>query len=225
MNWTHPQVAYSLMVAFVATFATTNIGLAFGWITEISLLELFAVFTSYACTYLCVMQLRMQYVFSAITTVAYVVLFYQWGLYGSALANAYIPFALIYGWYRWKDDKNPRPVSTVTSYWHYVGYLSIGAVGWVATYYICQALGFGIPVLDSAILVLTIVAQFLMDNKKLENWVVWFVLNIIAIVLYFNTGLYLAAMQYVLFLLNTLFGWYMWRKSMPVAQRLYTSTV
>lgn len=215
------HTAIGIVVGFLATVVTMYIGFTSGWIEEINLLELFAVATSYTCTYLCVMQVRWQYIFAAVTTVLYAVLFYQWGLYGSALASLYVPFALVYGWFRWGKDNATRPVTWVDTIWHYVGYLCLGIVGWAGTYYLCQALGVNIPVMDSAILVLTIMAQFLMDNKKIENWIVWFVLNVIAIGLYFQTGLYLAAMQYVLFLANTIFGFVMWRRSMPVVNRFH----
>jgi len=210
-----------LIVGFVLTGATTLIGLGLGWITEVNLLELFAVMTSYTCTYLCAMQVRWQYIFAAVTTVLYVILFYQWGLYGSALANAYLPIALIYGWFRWGRDDDTRTV-TWTNPKHYILYAGLGIIGWAATYYAAQGLGFTIPVMDSAILVLTIMAQFMMDNKKLENWIVWAVLNVIAIGLYFQTGLYLAAMQYMIFLVWTVISFLLWRNSMfPVVTRRF----
>ena len=204
---------YGSLFSVAATHLTTMMAVHFGWIQEVNILEYVAVLTSYICTYLCVFQIRWQYYFAAITTVLYVILFYQWGLYGSALANAYLPIALIYGWFRWGPDGKTREV-TWTDPTHYPIYLAVGIVGWAITYWLAMFLGIQIPVLDSAILVLTIMAQFMMDNKKLECWAVWFVLNVIAIYLYFTTGLYLAGAQYVVFLANTIFAFVMWRRSM-----------
>lgn len=214
MDRTTTQVGYGLIVGLLATVLTTSVALSMGWIDKIDPLELFAVATSYTCTYLCVMQVRLQYIFALVTTALYSWLFFNWGLYGSVLASLYVIPAVVYGWFRWGRDEVSRPV-TWTNPTHYSLYALLGIGGWAATYYAAQYLGIGIPLLDSAILVLTIIAQFMMDNKKLENWIVWFVLNIIAIILYFQTGIYLAAMQYILFLANTVFGFAMWYLSMP----------
>jgi nicotinamide riboside transporter PnuC len=42
---------------------------------------------------------------------------------------------------------------------------------------------------------------------------VWIVTNVFAIYTYFNAGLSLAGFQYIFFLLNAFYGWYMWHLS------------
>ena len=69
--------AESLLVGTTLTGLSYIVGLAAGWITELNWLELFAVFTSYACTYLCVKERRINYPVGAISTAAYAVLFLQ----------------------------------------------------------------------------------------------------------------------------------------------------
>ena len=66
---------------------------------------------------------------------------------------------------------------------------------------------------DSVILVGTMLAQFLLDNKKIENWAVWAVVNVFAIYTYFSAGLTLAGFQYIFFLANTVYGYVMWQRS------------
>ena len=226
MDRTFLHISIGLALGFVLSFSTVLIALYMGWVDQINLLELFAVATSYTCTYLCAVQVRWQYIFAAVTTVAYTILFYQWGLYGSAIASAYVPIALVYGWFRWGRDDATREV-TATPIHHYPLYLLLGGVGWYATHFIASAMGITVPVMDSAILVLTIMAQFMMDNKKLENWIVWAVLNVIAIYLYFNTGLILAGMQYILFLANTVFAFVLWKRAMrePIVEQFYGRNV
>ena len=62
----------------------------------------------------------------------------------------------------------------------------------------------------------TLLAQFLLDNKKLENWIVWAVVNVFAIYTYATSGLPLVAFQYVFFLANTAYGYVSWRRSWRV---------
>ena len=73
-------------------------------------LEALAVWTSYVCTYLCVRQRRSNYLWGIASTAMLVVVFWQAGLFGSALANLYLVPVVIYGWFRWNRDEITRPV-------------------------------------------------------------------------------------------------------------------
>jgi nicotinamide mononucleotide transporter len=201
------------IVALVATIISYIVAFYAGWVTEPNWLEIFAVFTSYASTYLCVVQSRWNYPIGVITTIAYSILFYQLGLFASALTNIYLPLALIYGWWRWGPDGNTRPVTHLKFDLNLLWYPIVVALSYGLVYVGLIVTGATLPGMDSLILVLTILAQFLLDNKKIETWIIWAIMNVIAIYVYFNSGLYLAAFQYVFFLANTVYGWYMWNNS------------
>ena len=183
-----------------------------GWISEINGLEVFAVFTSYVCTFLCVMERRANYPIGAISNAAYAFLFFQFGLYASSITTAYLTFALAYGWFRWKSDSVSRPVSRVELKWVPAYVLATGAFYGIALWLVTAA-GGTLALTDTVILIGTMLAQFLLDNKKIENWIVWMVVNVFAIYTYSTAGLALAAFQYVFFLANTFYGLYMWRRS------------
>lgn len=203
--------AESIALACVFTALSYAVGAQVGWVDHLNWLEVFAVFTSYACTWLCVRQRRINYPIGSISSVAYAVLFWQAHLVASATINAYLIFALAYGWWRWRPDADKRPVSLVATrmwpvYFGVTGLAYVGAVGFV------KALGGVMVWTDTVILIGTLLAQFLLDNKKLENWVIWFVVDVFAIWTYFDAGLYLVVFQYVLFLINTAIGFEIWRR-------------
>jgi nicotinamide mononucleotide transporter len=203
----------SLGVAVLLTGASYVVALLLGWTTGVNALEAFAVFTSYACTYLCVKQRRFNYVFGALSTAAYCILFAGQGLYASAALNAYLLPTLVYGWFRWRADVDSRPVTHVRPRW-VPAYLGLAAVAFAGAFALNSLLGGSFAVTDSVILVGTILAQFLLDNKKLETWFVWAVVNVLAIWQYFSSGLAIVGLQYVFFLGNAVWGWYSWRRSM-----------
>ena len=184
-----------------------------GWITEINWLEVFSVFTSYSCTYLCVVQSRWNYPIGAISTAALTLLFFQSGLYSSAALNAYLVPTLIWGWFRWRPDHDTRPVTTVKNYW-WAAYLGLTALVWLILNYIATQLGATLAAADSFILAGSILAQFLLDQKKLETWFFWAIVNVVAIVTYWNAGLTLVAFQFMFFLANTAYGYFMWKRTM-----------
>lgn len=203
----------AIIVGVVLTGVSYIAGVLFGWITEVNYLEVFAVFTSYASTYLCVVQKRINYVFGAISTFAYGILFLQSGLVASMILNFYLVPTLVYGWFRWKKDSETRPVKHVELKWVPV-YLAVTVAFYIGAVTISAAFGGAFAPVDSAILIGTILAQFLLDNKKIETWIIWAVVNVAAIYVYFSSGLTLVGFQYILFLLNTVYGYYSWHKSM-----------
>ena len=209
----HRVVFESIIVGVVLTGISFLVGILAGWIQQVNYLEAFAVFTSYACTYLCVKQKRINYAFGIVSTAAYAILFFDQGLIASALLNAYLAPSLVYGWIRWKSDSESRPVRHVSLKWVPV-YLAVTAVAYLGATLIVNALGGRMAPADALILVGSILAQFLLDNKILSTWYVWVVVNIAAIYVYLSAGLYLAGFQYCLFLINAFWGAYEWKKSM-----------
>lgn len=197
------------------TILSFGVGVWFGWVAFAALnwLEVFAVATSYACTYLCVVESRWNYPIGIITTFAYSILFFQWGLPAVGVFNLYLVGSLIYGWFRWGPDENSRPVTSITI-GDIVPYSALGITIAVLMYGVLVYFGAPIVYLDIAVAAISGVAQFLLDNKRLQTWHVWAIVNVFSIWLYFNQGLYLVAFQYVFFLANTMYGYYMWKKSM-----------
>ena len=207
------DVLIGLGIGVVATTLSYVVGFVFGWITEVSYLEAFAVFTSYTCTYLCVKERRINYPIGAISNAAYAFLFYSFGLMGSAVVTAYLTFSLIYGWFRWKKDSETKPVGYVERrYWKY--YLLATAAAFAGGFGIYHLTGAQVVWTDLVVMAGSILAQFLLDNKKMENWYAWIVVNVFAIYTYINSGLYIAGFQYIFFLGNAFYGIYVWRKSM-----------
>ena len=213
----------SALIGVTLTTLSYATGLALHWLTATMLnwLEVFAVFTSYACTYLCVVERRINYPIGAISSAAYAVLFVQSGLVSSAILNAYLAPALLYGWFRWRKDTDTRPVTHVALKWVPV-YLLVAVVGYLGASLISKSFGGAMAWTDSVILAGTILAQFLLDNKKLENWAVWAVVNVFAIYTYWTIGLPLVAFQYVFFLANTVYGYITWKQSKEKTDEIST---
>ncbi len=207
------DILFAIVLGIVLTAFSYLLALGLGWVHEVNPLEAFAVFTSYGSTYLCVVQRRFNYVFGAISTAAYCILFFQYGLLGSAGLNGFLAFWLVYGWIRWRNDADTRPVQHVTLKAAPI-YLAVAAGGYGIALWIVTILGGHLALFDVAIVAGTILAQTLLDNKKIETWYIWAIVNVLAIYVYFSTGLYAVGIQYVLFLANTVWAFVEWRNSM-----------
>lgn len=216
---TTKYILESIALAVVLTALSYGVGLWMGWIVALNWLEVFAVFTSYSCTWLCTRQSRWNYPIGIITTAAYSLLFYQWGLVALAVFNLYLVFSLIYGWFRWGSDDNTRPVSRIPLKW-YAGYGAIGLA--ILTLFLVANVLFnptglaGLNPIDVGLAVASGIAQLMLDNKKLETWSVWAVIDIVSIPFFIYNGLTLVAFQYIFFLANTVIGHVQWKKTMMV---------
>lgn len=111
------NIIQGIIIGIALTALSYGVGFGFGWIDAINWLEVFAVFTSYVCTFLCVVERRANYPIGAISNASYAILFWQFGLLASSITTGYLTFALIYGWFRWKSDTNTKPVSRVEVKW------------------------------------------------------------------------------------------------------------
>jgi nicotinamide mononucleotide transporter len=54
----------------------------------------------------------------------------------------------------------------------------------------------------------------MLANKKTEHWILWIVANSISIPLYLTKGLGFTAIQYSVFLVLAIQGWYIWQKKL-----------
>ena len=200
------------IVGAVLTTISYGLGLSFHWIDTVNWLEAFSVFTSFWCTYLCVFQSRFNYVIGIVSVVSLLALFYQQSLFSSMTLQIYLIPTLVIGWYMWGKDKATKPVEFVKPSVWFVYLVLTGIVGFISmqvnTYF------GGVNALwDTVILVLSILAQFLLDRKKMENWLIWIVVDIISVFVYWNGGLQILAIQMGLFGLNAVWGLYEWWKT------------
>lgn len=209
-----------LLISFIVATVLTPIsywyGIHYEYIKELNWLEIFSVWTSYSATYLCVVQTRNNYIIGAVSVFALCALFWQQKLYGSMALQVYLIFEMIYGWFRWRRDDITRPVTHIGNDWQ--TWLTLPATP-ILFYLIIKTSNYfdgNYVLLDSIIFVLSMIAQFWLDNKKLETWLVWIVVDVISVWEYWNQGLFVLAIQMGLFILNAIWGYWLWNKSRKV---------
>jgi nicotinamide mononucleotide transporter len=127
--------------------------------------------------------------------------------------NVYLVPTLIYGWFIWGKDENTKPVEFV-SWKMWPVYLGVTALTYLILYAITTKMNATLAYMDSFLLVGSILAQWLMDRKKIENWLIWTIVNVVSIYTYWEAGLVVLAIQFIFFLLNAFWGLYEWRRSM-----------
>lgn len=143
----------------------------------------------------------------------YVFVFWEARLYGEATLQVFFFAAQGWGWWLWVKAGGPE--SRVPVRW--LDPLSL-AVWVVATAALSLNLGWlmhrftnaSLPYADSAITGASIAAQLLLGLRRVENWVLWILIDCTSIAVYLAKGLYPTAGLYVLFLLLSVLGLREW---------------
>jgi nicotinamide mononucleotide transporter len=73
--------------------------------------------------------------------------------------------------------------------------------------------GAALPHPDAFILVFSVLAQWLQARKRLESWLGWIAVNVIAVGVYASRGLLLFAGLYAVFLVLAVVGYRAWRRA------------
>ncbi|MCB0491854.1 MAG: nicotinamide mononucleotide transporter [Cyclobacteriaceae bacterium] len=155
-------------------------------------------------------------------------LFFQIQLYPDMFLQVFFFVTNIMGWWRWahpkpeeEDKKNELRISfmpikqlAVFSLIGILGTILMGAFAsnlhdWFSIVF-NQPSAF--PYLDSFVTVMSIVATYLMIQKKVECWMIWIVVDVVATGLYFAKGIKFVGIEYLLFCFLAAFGLWKWIK-------------
>jgi nicotinamide mononucleotide transporter len=194
-----------------------------GWVPTTPL-EAIATATGAFCVYLVVREHVWNFPVGILSTLCFLVIFTQHKLYGDAGLQVMYLVLAVQGWYLWLhggEDRTPLRVSHASPRL-LAGVLAGVVPGTFVLMLILQRVNGSAPFLDSFTTVLSLAAQFLLNRKHIENWYVWFVVDVIYIPLYISRGLYLTAGLYAVFLALCIAGIVEWRKSL-LAQRMEES--
>lgn len=219
VNQIRPMLAnvwlQAAIIALGLTGATYALALAIGWLEPGSFngVEMLAGVLNYAATFLCIKQKRAYAIAGIFGTAAWSYVFFTSNLLASGVVNIYLAGMLIYGWWRWGKDNNTRPVRHLSMKWAPV-YAGVTALIYFGAVWITSALGGSFVFWDAAILVLTILAQLLQDQKIIQVWIVWTAVNIVGVILYWNSGIYFAMIQQLIFGVANIWGWLEWKATM-----------
>jgi len=146
----------------------------------------------------------------------YIIVFRRTGLYSDMGLQVVYLVLSIYGWYKWLYggvEHAQLTVSRATARdWLIV--TPIALVFWIAlARYTATLSGVALPYLDAGLTTVSLVAQWMLTRKILENWVLWIIADIVYVPMYIYKGLPVTAALYVVFLALAVIGLRSWRRS------------
>jgi nicotinamide mononucleotide transporter len=195
-------------------------------LTSFGVTEALGFVTGAACVYLVVRQNVWNFPLGIVNNIFFLILFANARLYGDAgLQIVYIALGF-QGWYYWLHGGRNRKAAPITHASPPLlitigSFVTFGTAGLVLA---LRAAGGAAPVMDAFTTVLSIAAQYLLNRKTIENWLLWIVADIIYIWLYISRDLKLTAVLYFVFLCLCVAGFLNWRRSLKAQADARPST-
>ena len=184
-----------------------------------SALELFAAVLGAISVYLSVRQNIWSWPTAIVNVVVYALVFYRAKLYADMGLQVIYAVLSVYGWYEWLyggEHRTELHVSRTTprlgALLAVIGLAGAGALGLLLR----GATDAALPFMDSFLASTSLVAQWMMTRKKVENWLVWIAVDVLYVGMFTFKHLYITAVLYLVFLALAVRGWIDWRRSLQV---------
>ena len=126
----------------------------------------------------------------------------------------------IYGWYEWlyggkgktrlQVSRTPRRLWAALAAIAFVVWATLGALT-------SRLPGVSLPYVDAATTTTSLIAQWMMTRKLLENWTLWIIVDLAYVGMFLFKGLYLTAVNYAVYFVLAVAGHIAWKRSLQRA--------
>lgn len=190
---------------------------------QISYVELIGTLFGLISVYLATKTSILTWVTGIINELFLFILFFQVQLYADMFLQAFFFLVTLYGWYNWKQIPKQNGITTTelkTKFWLLIaivagttifGFLISNIHLYLPQYFKIEA---SYPYGDSFVMVLSIIAIFLLAQKKIETWYLWILVDIVCVFLFFKKGIVFLGLEYIIFLGLATYGLLNWKKKL-----------
>lgn len=152
-----------------------------------------------------------------VSTLIFVYLLYKWELIGDMLINGYYTTMSIYGWYLWtlkKDNKEEYPISIMNKKEIVLGIIIfiVTVLFVILVYHFFDKFTSWTAYVDTFTTGIFFVGMWLMAKRKIENWILWIIGDLVSIPLYFYKGYTFTSLQYLIFTIIAIYAYLEWKK-------------
>ncbi len=221
INNTYSNHMFKKIRYAVAIFASVLLGIAsYFQKLPFGFTETLGFVTGAWCVWLTVKEHVWNWPIGIANSAFFLILFWQSSLFADAVLQIVYIILGLFGWYWWLYGGEKKTVLHIskTSRREWVWLLILLSLGtWVEWNILVRAHD-AAPFLDALTTAMSLVAQYLLTKKHLENWYVWMSVDVIYVYLYISKGLYLTAILYCIFFFMCLRGLVEWKRTMQKSE-------
>jgi nicotinamide mononucleotide transporter len=180
-------------------------------------LEFWGFVTGAACVWLAVKEHVWNWPIGIVNNVLYLLVFFHSKLYADSLLQIFFIAVGIYGWWAWLygGTRHTELQAGRTTKQQAAIYLVALIASTAGIYFLLSRYtDSNVPFWDGITTALSLVAQYMLGRKLLENWLVWILADIIYIAVYSYKHLYLTSVLYLVFMIMCVAGWKRWKQTL-----------
>jgi len=186
------------------------------WATPVSALEAVAFVLAIVMVVLNMRVNPIAWPLAIISSLLYFALFWNSKLYGDASLQVFFALVALWGWWQWLRGTaadgsalRVRSLDAVARGWVFAALvLAWPATGWFLKRYTDT----DVPWWDAFPTAGSVIGQWLLGRKYIENWAAWVVVNVVSVGLFAYKGLWLTTLLYTLFIAMSFMGWRAWAR-------------
>lgn len=153
------------------------------------------------------------------SSLLYFLLFWRSRLYGEASLQVFFAAVAGWGWWQWRrgtdDSGQALQVRTLGVAGRCIA-VGLLALAWPAVaLFLKHFTDTDVPWWDAFPTSASLLGQWLLGRKYVENWPTWIVVNVVGTALFAYKGLWLTALLYAVLAAMACVGWAAWRRLLP----------
>lgn len=190
------------------------------WGVPTTWLELVAVVLALVMVGCNIREIHWGWPLAIASSLLYGELFWRNRLYGDAALQGVFVVVAFWGWWQWlrghSADGHDLHVQRLTRS-GVIKTIAACAILWPITGLILKNFtNTDVPWWDAFPTAVSLVGQFLLGRKYVENWLVWMAVNTVSVGLFAYKGLWLTAVLYTVFIGLSVTGWRAWQARLAV---------
>ncbi len=205
------------------------------WDYPMSLIEIFGALTGLITVWFAARNNIITWPFGLVNVSTFFIIFWQVNLYADMFLQVYFFSMSVYGWIFWYRQKNViKKLSVISNHQRLyivllmivatilLGYMISNIHIWLPHIFNKPA---AYPYFDAYTTVLSVIATIWMARRIIESWVLWILVDIVAIALYFLKGIKLVSIEYIIFLLMSVYGLIAWIREYKIEIKLLNEAI
>ena len=186
------------------------------WGSATTWLEIVAVVIALAMVGCNIREIHWGWPLAIVSSLMYFALFWRSRLYGDAALQIFFAVVALWGWYQWlrghRADGSVLRVTRLTRRGLALTVVACALLWPVTGFFLKTFTDTDVPWWDAFPTAASLVGQFLLGRKFIENWAVWIAVNIVSVGLFAYKGLWLTVGLYSVFIALSWVGWKEWKR-------------
>ncbi len=201
------------------------------WVTH--WVEVFGFVTGAACVFLAWRRNMWNYPVGIVNTTLFVVLFWNAALYAQVGLQVVFLVLAVTGWINWVNARRRETAANLQRDEAFVAAVPPVAIAGLVIAFVATTIAVRwllveytdstVPLIDAATTAASLVAQFMLNRRWWQSWIVWLTVDIVYVWLYATSGLWLTSVLYAGFAVTcacALREWLTVRRTSPAEREL-----